>query len=188
MKLTAKQQLFVKEYLVDLNATQAAIRAGYSKKTAHRIGAENLQKHAVSTAIEKALNKRTEKIDITAERVLQEIAKIAFANMGEFVKWANNNIELLDSEDLTDEQLACISEIVETDTKHGKQIKFKLHDKLAALHKLSQHLGLFREKGVGENDPLPAEKVVYYVNDEEYVPETPYPAYSDNNGSNGLAH
>ena len=76
-KLTNKQALFVREYLVDLNATQAAMRAGYSKKTAHRIGAENMQKHAVTSAIQKHMDKRAEKIDITSEYVLASIKALA---------------------------------------------------------------------------------------------------------------
>lgn len=71
--LTPKQSLFVKEYLVDLNATQAAIRAGYSKKTAKSIGQENLTKPDVAAEIERAKQKRTNKVEITAEYVLRRI-------------------------------------------------------------------------------------------------------------------
>lgn len=71
--LTAKQSLFVKEYLVDLNATQAAIRAGYSEKTAGVIGLENLGKPLISDAIKSNLDERAKKVDITAEYVLQTI-------------------------------------------------------------------------------------------------------------------
>lgn len=78
-KLTAKQSLFVKEYLVDLNATQAAIRAGYSKKTAASIGDENLRKPAIKEALDKAIKKRADKVEITAEKVLRDLedARIA---------------------------------------------------------------------------------------------------------------
>lgn len=73
MALTPKQSLFVKEYLVDLNATQAAIRAGYSEKTAGVIGLENLGKPLISEAIKEQLDKRMNKVDITAEYVLTTI-------------------------------------------------------------------------------------------------------------------
>ena len=76
MALTAKQQMFVKEYLVDLNATQAAIRAGYSKKTAEVQGHELLKKTLVAAAIQKQMDKRSKKIDITAEDVLSSIKDI----------------------------------------------------------------------------------------------------------------
>jgi len=85
MALTAKQQLFVKEYLVDLNATQAAIRAGYKEKTARAIGAENLTKPNIQAAIEEAMNKRAVKVEITAEQVLQRWIDIAFADPNEII-------------------------------------------------------------------------------------------------------
>ena len=72
-KLTAKQALFIKEYLIDLNATLAAIRAGYSKKTAGVMGFENLKKPNIVEEITKALAKRSEKTEITAELVLRQI-------------------------------------------------------------------------------------------------------------------
>jgi len=71
--LTPKQSLFVKEYLVDLNATQAAIRAGYSENTARAIGAENLTKPDIAAALSLAINARAAKVDISAEYVLQTI-------------------------------------------------------------------------------------------------------------------
>jgi phage terminase small subunit len=77
MKLTAKQQAFIKEYLIDLNATQAAIRAGYSEKTAPEMGYENLNKPHVKEAIDKAINKRSEKLEITAEYVLGSLKEVA---------------------------------------------------------------------------------------------------------------
>ena len=75
-KLTVKQALFVKHYLADLNATQAAIRAGYSKKTANVIGPENLAKPCIAEAVKKAMDKRAEKIGLSAETVLRDIKTI----------------------------------------------------------------------------------------------------------------
>lgn len=72
-KLTPKQEMFCKEYLVDLNATQAAIRAGYSEKTAEVIGCENLRKPNIADYIQKAMDKRSEKVEISAEWVLKGI-------------------------------------------------------------------------------------------------------------------
>ena len=78
MALTEKQKAFVREYLVDLNATQAAIRAGYSKKNADKIGSELLGKTRVSDAIQKAMQDRQERTEITQDKVIQEIAGQAF--------------------------------------------------------------------------------------------------------------
>lgn len=76
-KLTPRQAAFVQEYLVDLNATQAAIRAGYSEKTAYRTGADNLRKPQIAAAIEAAQSERAERVQVTAEEVLQRLAEIA---------------------------------------------------------------------------------------------------------------
>jgi len=72
-KLTAKQEMFCKEYLIDLNATQAAIRAGYSEKTANVIGPENLAKPCISEIIQKLMNERSKKVEIDSEWVLRGI-------------------------------------------------------------------------------------------------------------------
>lgn len=83
MKLTAKQQRFIEEYLVDLNATQAAIRAGYSEKTAGFIGAENLKKPNIAAEIAKRRGELSEKTEITQEKVLERYWKLATANPNE---------------------------------------------------------------------------------------------------------
>ena len=74
--LTPKQQRFVEEYLIDLNATQAAIRAGYSEKTAFSIGVENLKKPLVWDAIQQARGERSEKTGIDAAWVLKQAAEV----------------------------------------------------------------------------------------------------------------
>lgn len=79
MSLNEKQKRFVLEYLIDLNATQAAIRAGYSKKTAYSIGQENLKKPEIQKAIQAKQNKLQNKLEITQERVLEELAQVAFS-------------------------------------------------------------------------------------------------------------
>lgn len=84
-KLTDLQRKFVKEYLIDLNATQAAIRAGYSEKTAYSIGQENLKKPQISAAIQAAINKRAEKTEITADKVLQRWWDIATADPNDII-------------------------------------------------------------------------------------------------------
>ncbi len=82
MALTAKQSLFVKEYLVDLNATQAAIRAGYSEKTAGQIGDENLKKPKIANLIQKAMDERVERVEINADEVLMDLAEMRDICMG----------------------------------------------------------------------------------------------------------
>lgn len=82
-KLTPKQSLFVKEYLVDLNATQAALRAGYGEKNAKQQGTENLAKPIIQEAIQKQIKKREEKTELNAEWVLKKLEKIALRCMQE---------------------------------------------------------------------------------------------------------
>ena len=80
--LTKKQKLFVEEYLIDLNATQAAIRAGYSPDTAQQMGSENLSKPVIKNAIDKAIADRSRRTGINQDRVIQEIAKNGFSEPG----------------------------------------------------------------------------------------------------------
>lgn len=82
--LTKKQERFVEEYLVDLNATQAAIRAGYSAKTAETIGYENLRKPQIQAVIQKAMDQRSKRMAITQDRVLDEIGKVAFHEAADY--------------------------------------------------------------------------------------------------------
>lgn len=140
--LTPKQRRFVKEYLIDLNATQAAIRAGYSKHCAAEIGAENLRKPQISGEIEKAQAKLAEKTGITAERVLNELALIGFSDPRAVMDWDCTAVTLKRSKDLTRDQAAMVAEVAQT--KDGMRIK--LHSKTDALAKLGQHLGLFKDK------------------------------------------
>ena len=81
--LTPKQKAFVQEYLIDLNATQAAIRAGYSKKTAYRTGADNLRKHQIQKAIKKAMDARSERTQIDADWLLTRLADEADADIAD---------------------------------------------------------------------------------------------------------
>ena len=83
-QLTAKQQRFIEEYPVDLNATRAAVRAGYSPKTAFVIGYENLQKHLIRAAVRRKLEESARKAGITADMVLRELSAIAFCNVADF--------------------------------------------------------------------------------------------------------
>ena len=155
-KLTPKQAMFCKEYLVDLNATQAAIRSNYSKKTAGRIGQQNLQKVDIQAEIQKMMDKRADKVEITADKVLTEISKMAFANMMDYMTITEEGEAFVDLSKLTREQAAALSEVTvdsyfdtslaEGDDEKGKtvkKIKIKLSDKKGNLELLGKHLKLF---------------------------------------------
>lgn len=145
-KLTDKQAAFVAEYLVDLNATQAAIRAGYSERTAYRIGAELLHKTSVAEAIAAGQAKRAQRVEITADRVVAELAKIAFADPRDLMEWGPDGVKLKASAELTEEQAASVAEVSETTTKDGGSLKLKKHDKVKALELLGRHMGMFKDK------------------------------------------
>lgn len=83
-KLTEKQKRFVQEYLLDLNATQAAIRAGYSEKTAEQMGYQLLQKTSVQEAVQEAMKNRQQRTEITQDCVLSELGKVAFAKAADY--------------------------------------------------------------------------------------------------------
>jgi hypothetical protein len=108
MKLTPKQARFVQEYLIDLNAAQAAIRAGYSAKTARVIGHENLTRPEIAAAIEKAMAERAERTGLTADWVVDELRKIAFANMADYMKPGPEGGVVLDFAGLTRDQTAAL--------------------------------------------------------------------------------
>lgn len=137
MGLTAKQQRFVEEYLIDLNATQAAIRAGYSSRTAYRTGADNLRKPQVAAAIETERAAHGKKADIKIQDVLREYARLAFSNVSDFLTFGAEGVVLRDSASIPREILAAVSEV--SDTKEG--VKFKLHSKTSALDSLCKVLG-----------------------------------------------
>ena len=115
--MTKKQKLFVEEYLIDLNATQAAIRAGYSPDTAGSIGGENLKKPEISAAIAKAMAERSRRTGINQDRILQEIAKLALVNIDDVVDLETGKIK----ESATKEDLACIQSIKITPTEFGTE-------------------------------------------------------------------
>ncbi len=99
MALTAKQQRFVDEYLIDLNATQAAIRAGYSQKTARQIGNRMLTNVDIQSAIAKRMGDRSGRVEITQDMVLRELAKIGFSDIRKVVRWGETQVRMVDGED-----------------------------------------------------------------------------------------
>ena len=153
-KLSEKQKQFIREYLVDLNATQAAIRAGYSEKTARSQGQRLLTHVDIAKALEKAQAERAARTEITADRVLEELAKIGFSNMQDYIRTTGEGDAFVDLSELTREQAAAISEVTVEDYKDGRgedardvrKVKFKLSDKRSALVDIGKHLGMFVER------------------------------------------
>jgi phage terminase small subunit len=167
--LTPKQERFVEEYLIDLNATQAAVRAGYSEKTAYAIGHENLRKPEIQEALTAARKRIAEKTGITPERVLEEYGRLAFLDIR---KAFDEEGRLKPIHELDDDTAAAIAGLeVEHILKQseateelegqphggalrrnrsgeviGKLSKIKLSDKKGALDSLAKHLGMFVDR------------------------------------------
>ena len=155
-KLTPKQQRFVDEYLIDLNATQAAIRTGYSKKTAGLSGHHNLKSPEVQQAIRAAMRERQERTEVTQDRVLQEYARLAFFDPRKLfhADGSPKPIEALDDDtaaaltgiDVREEYEGAGEERVFV----GYTKKYRLANKMGALNSLAKHMGLFDAKHNGE--------------------------------------
>lgn len=149
--LTAKQTAFATEYLLDHNATQAAIRAGYSAKTAEVQGPRLLGNVRVALAIQAGQAVRSERTRISADAVLNELSKIGYANMLDYICVNSEGTAGIDLSNLTREQAAAITELTSEDTYDAKgnltrRNKIKLADKRAALVDIGRHLGLFKDR------------------------------------------
>jgi len=146
IKLTHKQEIFCYEYCIDFNATKAAIRSGYSDKTACKIGSENLTKLDIKSKIKELQLNLSETLEVSALRILNEHKKIAFSS---FSSLKNGWIKLKDFEKLTEAEKACISEIQTKETRKTgddgtiieEWVKIKLWDKQKSLDSISKMLG-----------------------------------------------
>lgn len=144
-KLTDKQKKFVEEYLIDLNATQSAIRAGYSPKTANEQGARLLANVSIQEAISKAMAEISRRTGINQDRIVQELARIAFVKITDVVD-PDGEINT----NASDDDLACIEsyKVEDSDSVNGSSSKreVKLASKIKALELLGKHVGMWNDK------------------------------------------
>ena len=150
MPLSAKKAAFVAEYLVDLNAAHAAIRAGYSSKTAASKAHSLKREPGVAAAIATAMAARSRRTGITADRVLREYARIAFADIRSVTRWGSEGLQLVPSAELSADDAAAIVEVSETTQGRQRTLRAKLASKDAALRMLALHCGL----GSGSGEKL----------------------------------
>lgn len=149
-RLSKKQKLFGDEYLIDLNGTKAAIRAGYSAKTASSIATVLLKREDLQAYIQLRMSQREYRTEITQDRVLHELARIGFSDLSHYLRVTTKRVqdfdvqevEIFNTEDITPDDMKAVAEIKQT--KEG--IALKLHDKVAALEKIGRHLGMFKDK------------------------------------------
>lgn len=144
--MTEKQERFVEEYLIDLNGAQAAIRAGFSPKTAAEQACRMLKRGQVKDAIDRAMAERSKRTGITQDRVLRELARLAFVNPADVM---NLNEAIVMDEASIDDLAAIASVKVKTiPTEDGDIVEreVKLYDKNKSLDMLNRHLGIYNDK------------------------------------------
>ena len=143
--LVKKRERFVEEYLIDLNATQAAIRAGYSPKTAYSIGHELMKIPDVRARIDTAMAERSKRTGINADRVLRELGRIAFVNPTDLINPEDGSVR----GEATTEDRAAIAAIrvkqIPTEAGMGVEREIRMADKLKALELCGRHLGMFKD-------------------------------------------
>ena len=149
--MTPKQARFVAEYLIDLNATQAAIRAGYSRKVARQQGADNLSKHDISAAIQAGQRAQLEAAGVSKARLLQELGRVALARVSDYfdpvTKAAKHPSELAPDASAALAGFEVVIKNAEAGDGHTDTIhKFKLWDKVKAIELYMKHYGMLVEK------------------------------------------
>jgi phage terminase small subunit len=158
-KKSPRQIVFVREYAKDFNGTRAAIAAGYSKRSARNAASKLVARANIQEDIQRCIDRRGAKLDISADRVLGELSKLAFSNMADYIAIQPDGTARVDLSGLTREQLAAVEQLetreyfenekYEDDAKAGqavRKIKFKLSNKREALELLGKHLRLFHEE------------------------------------------
>jgi phage terminase small subunit len=143
--MSPRHQRFIEEYLVDLNASQAALRAGYSPRVHRQIGCRLLQRPDVAAAVKAAIDERGRSLRVTSTRVLLELARVAFAEPTRIAEWGPAGLKLRPHDTLLPDDKAAIQEIVAF--PEGGPTRVRLHSKLRALELLARHLGLLNGRG-----------------------------------------
>ncbi len=157
--LTQRQRRFVEHYLVCANASAAARRAGYAEGTAKAAGSRLKRSPAIVAALAQANAARAKRLSIDAERVLEEVARLSFVDLGDLVDWRGGALRLKDPAEIAPADRAALAQISFVAEKGGTRVKVKLFDKLRALEILAKHLGLLKPKPAHEKPE--AEKRVW---------------------------
>lgn len=159
-ELNDMQKRFCEEFLIDLNGTKAAIRAGYSKKSAGSQASRLLTDAKISQYILELIEKRSEETGIKASDVLKELAKVAFSNLKKVADWdEDGNLRVRPSNEMTLDEAAAIESIKMTRVTRDNEmihttLSIKLHRKTPALMLLMRHLGMLGDKEDDENPIL----------------------------------
>lgn len=158
-KLAPMREIFVSEYLVDLNGTAAAIRAGYSEKTANEQAARLLADPIVKAAIQSRLRKRKKTNEELAQVLIEELTAIALSNVGDVLEFDEKCLKVKPSSELALETLASLSEVSCVADKKSTRVSVKMHDKISAIRLLMQHLGMFELQKIGNQGEVVIVKI-----------------------------
>jgi phage terminase small subunit len=141
-KLTPKEKRFCEEYVVDFNGAAAARKAGYSSSRIRQTAYDLLRKSNIREEIRRLQNQLSDKAFELRERLLAELVAVGLANIEDYLVFGPDAVILKDSANISREVLAAISEVTQTETINGTQIKLKLHDKIPAISAAAKMLGL----------------------------------------------
>jgi phage terminase small subunit len=139
-----RREQFAQHFATGMTLENAYEAAGYRRNKKHAYILRWTQE--VAERIEEIQTTAAAKVGVTVERIVSELAKIAFANAGDYFRWGPGGVTINPSADLTADQRSVIAEVSETRSETGGSIKIKLSDKQTALEKLGRHLGMFKEK------------------------------------------
>jgi phage terminase small subunit len=193
--LTPKQQRFVEEYLVDLNATQAAVRAGYSAKVANREGTRLLSNAVISLAILKRQERRAARVEVSQDQVLRELALLGFSDIGEILDFTGAAPRLRDAHGIPERARRAIASIkvkryVEGPAKDDEEpnvvevMEFKLWPKPQALELLARHLGMLKDRATPSEGEVNVGLTIVFGADLSHYPQ-PQAAIDVTPGGNG---
>jgi len=148
-----RYEIFAREYVIDMNGTRAAIAAGYSEATAAEQASRLLTKVKIREQVDKLLSKRASRLDVKADKVIEELSRLAFTNMNDFIRVQDGDA-YVDLSAMTRDQAAAIQEVTVDEYTEGrgedkrdiKRVKIKLHDKRGSLELLGKNLKMFTDK------------------------------------------
>lgn len=170
-ELTPKRVLFCKEYIVDFNATRAAKAAGYSEDTAYSIAGNLLNIVEVQKYLTYLISARAKRLEVTADKVVQEIAKIAFHNVEDLLDYFDGNILFNDLDNIKFPEIIkniTIKETLVQGRRVGQVAKIEVYDKVKALELLGKYTAIFEEtlnlKNNGKNFDAPQQVTNVYIN------------------------
>lgn len=158
--LHPRKEAFCGEYIIDFNAYQSAIRAGYSEKSARHMGCMMLQEPAIIERVQQLIAERSQRTEITADRVLREVARIGLSDVRRLFTKTGTMVPIHELDDDTAAAVANIEVMEEYQGRGDDRVlvghvkKIKLWDKNSAAEKLMKHLGLFEKDNKQAIDPL----------------------------------